>query len=731
MGTRRQVLTEITNERELRSTIDPALKGKPVTAIYGQKVFNDAAMRKYLPYKAYEAIIALIKQGGGQIDDKIAEETAHGMKEWALDHGVSHFTHWFHPMTGTTAEKHDSFLSFDDAGNPIERFSGKTLKQGEPDASSFPSGGIRSTFEARGYTAWDPTSPAFIISGVNGATLVIPTVFFSYTGEALDEKTPLLRSMDRLSDAAVKLLKHFGSKASRVWSTVGPEQEYFLVDKAYYYRRPDLVITGRTLFGAKPPKGQEMEDHYFGSIRERVLAYMQDCETELFLLGIPAKTRHNEVAPAQFEIAPIFEDSNIAGDHNQIVMDTLRKVASRHDFALLIHEKPFAGINGSGKHNNWSMSDNLGSNLLEPGKTPHQNLQFLSFLAATLKAVHKYSDLLRSTVASAGNDHRLGANEAPPAIISVFLGEQLDTILNNLEASKDAHYTDKAIINLGIAKVPQIAMDNTDRNRTSPFAFTGNKFEFRAVGSSFSILPANFTINTIVCDTVSEIEASIESLIKKGKNLNDAVMETILPIIKETKPIRFEGNNYSPEWEKEAAKRGLPNAKNTPDALKAILLPKNKEVFIKHKILSDRELESRYAIQVEKYIKTINYEANTALSMAKTLILPSVIRYQTVLANAVIALKNAGADAAAIADQVSGLNEYAKSVTVLKAEIDKLEAAIAKTNEIHDEPKKAEAFHKDVLGAMNAVRAIADHLEEETADDYWELPKYREMLFIY
>ena len=476
MSYREQIISEITNQRDLSQTISPEMKGKPVSEIYGMNSFNDEAMKKHLPNDAYDALKKIIKEGG-RVDSTLAEEVAQGMKEWAISRGATHFTHWFHPMTGLTAEKHDSFLGFSKDGKIIEKFSGGNLIQGEPDASSFRSGGLRSRFAARGYTAWDPTSPAFLVEAVNGTTLCIPCVFLSYTGEALDKKTPLLRSIDRLSEVAVKILHLFGNKkVHRVHATVGPEQEYFLVDKAYYNRRPDLIITGRTLFGAKPPKGQEMEDHYFGSIRERILAFMHDSELELFKLGIPVKTRHNEVAPAQFEIAPLFEDSNVATDHNQMIMETLKKVANRHNLALLLHEKPFLGINGSGKHNNWSMADSDGNNLLEPGKTPHSNLQFLTFLIATMKAVHKYSDLLRATVATAGNDHRLGANEAPPAIISIFLGEQLTEILDNLEKNKEADYSDKAIIDLGISKLPTISKDNSDRNRTSPFAFTGNKF---------------------------------------------------------------------------------------------------------------------------------------------------------------------------------------------------------------------------------------------------------------
>ncbi|OGS43137.1 MAG: glutamine synthetase [Elusimicrobia bacterium RIFOXYD2_FULL_34_15] len=708
------------------------MKGKPISDIYGIDSFNDEAMKKYLPYKAYEALKKIIKEGG-RVDPTLAEEVAQGLKEWAIDRGATHFTHWFHPMTGLTAEKHDSFLSFSKEGKVIERFSGSNLIQGEPDASSFPSGGLRSTFEARGYTAWDPTSPAFLTEGVNGTTLCIPCVFLSYTGEVLDKKAPLLRSIDRLSEVAVKILHLFGNKKiTRVYSTVGPEQEYFLVDKAYYNRRPDLIITGRTLFGAKPPKGQEMEDHYFGSIRERILAFMHDSELALFKLGIPVKTRHNEVAPAQFEIAPLYEDCNVATDHNQTLMETLKKVANRHNLALLLHEKPFLGINGSGKHNNWSMADSEGNNLLEPGKTPHQNLQFLAFLMATIKAVYKYSDLLRATVATAGNDHRLGANEAPPAIISVFLGEQLTNILNNLETNKKTDYSDKAIIDLGISKMPAISRDNSDRNRTSPFAFTGNKFEFRAVGSSHSIAMANYTLNVIVADILNEFYIALETNLKKEKDFNKAVLKTIIPLITETKPVRFEGNNYDPAWEKEAKRRGLPNKKNTPESLKDLVSKKNKEVFAKLNVLSEVESESIYTILLEQYIKVVNFEAETALMMAKTIVLPSAVKYQSVISKSV---KNLGLikgiDAKVIKKESEMIAAYSTLVAELYEKIGKLEATLDRREKIKDEDEKADFYCKEVLPLMSDLRETVDALEEQTGDEYWSLPKYREMLFVY
>ncbi len=733
MAGRKDIILDITENRPLKSTIDPNVKGKPLSEFYGVNCFNDKVMKEYLPFKAYQQLRKIIKEGG-KIDGKLAEEVAHGMKEWAITKGATHFTHWFQPMTGLTAEKHDSFLSFDEDGLPIDRFSGKNLSQGEPDASSFPSGGLRATFEARGYTAWDPTSPAFLVENPNGVTLCVPTIFLSYTGEALDKKTPLLRSMERLSDVAIKVLKIFGNnKATKIYTTVGPEQEYFLIDKTYFNQRPDLILTGRTLFGAKPPKGQEMEDHYFGSIKERIIAFMQDVEAELYKLGIPIKTRHNEVAPAQYEIAPIFEDTNVATDHNQIVMETMRKIAGRHNLSLLLHEKPFSGINGSGKHNNWSMSDSEGNNLLEPGSTPYENLQFLTFLLATMKAVNKYSDLLRASIASAGNDHRLGANEAPPAIISIFLGEQLTQILDNLENNKKTEYSDKDIIELGINKLPTISKDNTDRNRTSPFAFTGNKFEFRAVGSSQSIAVPNYTLNAMVTMILDEFAEKINANLKKGMDLNRAVMEVLLPVIKETKPIRFEGNNYDPEWEKEAAKRGLPNKKTTPESLMDFVSKKNKEVFTKYNILSETEIDSRYLIFLEKYVKTVNIEAETALTMAKTIILPATLKYQTVIANSVNAISNVKTiHSKMIETQSQMLNNYSKLILQLNEKIESLESKLATAVKMnHDEEKKAEAYCNSVLPAMNDLRDVVDQLESETDDEYWVLPKYREMLFIY
>ncbi len=731
MSIREDAIKEIV-KRDCTTVSGETVKGMKISEIYGMNVFNDEAMKKFLPYSAYKRLRNIIKHGG-KIDDQLAEEVAHGVKEWAISKGATHFTHWFQPMTGLTAEKHDSFLSFDQDGLPIDRFSGKNLSQGEPDASSFPSGGIRATFEARGYTAWDPTSPIFLAGHSNGATICIPTLFLSYTGEALDKKTPLLRSIEALNKAALRVLKLFGNhSATRVYSTVGPEQEYFLIDKAFYLRRPDLLLTGRTIFGAGSPKGQQMEDHYFGSIRERIINFMQDVETELYKLGIPAKTRHNEVAPAQFEIAPVFEDSNIATDHNQMVMETLRRVAVKYDLSFLSHEKPFAGINGSGKHNNWSMSDSEGNNLLEPGSTPHENLQFLTILTAIIKGVYKYADILRASIASAGNDHRLGANEAPPAIISIFLGEQLTSILDNLEHNRKHDYSDKQIIDLGLSKLPVISKDNTDRNRTSPFAFTGNKFEFRAVGSSQSIAPANYTINTVVSTLLNEFADKIETNLKNGMDLNKAVMEVIIPAIRESKHVRFEGNNYDRAWEIEAEKRELPNKKTTPESLKDMVSDKNKEIFIKNNVFSEREIEARYHIFLEQYSKLVNIEAETAVMIAKTMILPPVLKYQTLIAQSISSLQGVeGIDKSLIKPQKDLLNEYSGLINEMQNRVGNLEKALNESKSDEDIENQANHYCCSVMPALSILRQAVDKLEEKTADEFWPLPKYREMLFIY
>lgn len=688
--------------------------------IFGSNVFNDSVMRTVLPKAIYKQMRKTIEEGI-PLDAQVAEVVASAMKDWAIAKGATHFTHWFQPMTGVTAEKHDSFISPTPDGRVIMEFSGKELIKGEPDASSFPSGGLRATFEARGYTAWDCTSPAFVKDG----SLFIPTAFASYTGEALDKKTPLLRSMDALNRQAMRVLKLLGNTSTnRVVTTVGPEQEYFLIDQKLFEERKDLMLTGRTLFGAKPPKGQDLEDHYFGQIKDRIAAYMSDLDNELWKLGVSAKTKHNEVAPAQHELAPIFTTTNIATDHNQLTMETMRKVALRHGLVCLLHEKPFAGVNGSGKHNNWSMGTDDGQNLLEPGKTPHENTQFLLFLAATIRAVDVYSDLLRVSAASPGNDHRLGANEAPPAIISIFLGSQLTDILEQIEKSGSATSSKAGgIMELGTSSLPSLPKDSTDRNRTSPFAFTGNKFEFRMVGSSQSIAQANFTLNTAVAEILDEIAARLE----KASNIEQEVNAIILEIIKNHKRVIFNGNGYSDEWVKEAARRGLPNIANTVDAIAAISAEKNKALMAKHGVLSYVEMESRTEIQYEIYVKTINIEALTAVEIAKRQILPAVINYKADLASSIAAIDAVEGDISVEKELFNKVNGLMKS---LSANIAKLEAAIDKAANLHGETKtQAEAYRDLVFTAMGEVRADADQLETLVDADYWPLPTYSDLLF--
>ncbi|MCX8123732.1 MAG: glutamine synthetase III [Spirochaetes bacterium] len=699
----------------------------PVSQYYGEDTFNFKVMRQKLPANVCKKLIRIIKDGE-KLDPEIAETVAHAMKEWAIEKGATHFCHWFQPMTGATAEKHDSFIEFTEYGEVIERFSAETLVKGEPDASSFPSGGLRSTFEARGYTAWDPSSPAFILRSGIGATLCIPSVFLSYTGEALDKKTPLLRSIQAINKSALRVMRLLGNdKATRVISTVGPEQEYFLIDMDYYYKRPDLVLTGRSLLGAAPTKGQQLEDHYFGSIKERILSYMHDVEEELYKLGIPAKTRHNEVAPSQYEIAPIFEEANIAVDHNHLVMETLKRVAQKHRLAALLHEKPFAGINGSGKHCNWSLSDNLGNNLLNPGHSPQDNIQFLVFLTATIRAVYYHADLLRASVASSGNDHRLGANEAPPAIISVFLGEQLTKILNDIEQGVISKATNKAIIDLGLSTLPVLSKDNTDRNRTSPFAFTGNKFEFRAVGSSQSIAFPVTILNTIVSESLDIIADKIET---KSGDVRQAAIDVIRDEIKKIKPILFMGDNYSKEWEEEAARRGLPNKKVTVESLPDLVTEKAIKLFEKYGVLSPVELEARYTIRLERYIKEMDIEAKTMLDMVQTKILPATLRYQNSIASSCLRVvdllgENAPIDAQKkLCTTITSLNN-----DIIK-EADTLEELIAKASNIHDELEKAKFYAYTIKDQMNTLRAKADKLETHTSDNLWPFPRFWEMLFI-
>ena len=697
-----------------------------VRQLFGVNVFSDEVMRARLPENVYKAIRETIKRGV-PLDHSVADVVATAMKEWALERGASHYTHWFQPMTGLTAEKHDSFLAPTESGTAIAEFSGKELIRGEPDASSFPSGGIRATFEARGYTAWDPTSPAFILENPNGPTLCIPTAFCSWTGEALDKKTPLLRSMEALSKQAMRVLRLFGSTANRVYTTAGPEQEYFLIDKNFYYNRPDLMNAGRTLFGAKPPKGQEMEDHYFGSIPERVLACMLETETELYKLGVPVKTRHNEVSPAQYEIAPIFENANVATDHNMLVMETMKRVGDRYGLQLLLHEKPFAGVNGSGKHLNWSMSDDQGNNLLRPGETPHDNAQFLIFLVAVIRAVAKHADLLRVAVAHAGNDHRLGANEAPPAIVSIFLGDMLQDIVEQIEQGGARSAKAGGELKIGVSVLPTLPRDPGDRNRTSPFAFTGNKFEFRAVGSAQSIAGPIVVLNTIVAESLDEIATQLEQAVAAKKDLNAEIQKVLQPIVKESKSVLFNGDNYSEAWHAEAERRGLPNRRTTVDSLPDIISPKSIGLFGKYGVLSERELHSRYEIFLENYRKTINIESQLTIQIAQRMILPAALRYQEQVASAISSLKATGVTVPKT--QVAHLSELVAGIEALQTATDHLSETV-------EEPAKGDSLdhakhaRDQVIPAMNAVRSAGDHLETLVADDLWPLPTYQEMLFI-
>ncbi len=722
---RRDAIARIAGSKYQLNRVD--FKKTHLKDLFGVHVFNEELQRQRLPKNVFKALQKTIKQGA-PLDPSIADAVASAMKDWAIEQGATHFTHLFQPMTGLTAEKHDSFLTPISDGRAITEFSGKELVRGEPDASSFPSGGIRATFEARGYTAWDPTSPAYIREGSNGATLVIPTAFLSWTGEALDKKTPLLRSMEALSTQALRILRLFGNnEARKVFTTVGPEQEYFLIDKHFYYLRPDLINAGRTLFGAKPPKGQELEDQYFGTIPERVLACMAEAETELFKLGVPVKTRHNEVAPSQYEIAPIFENSNLATDHQMLTMDVLRRTAEKYGLACLLHEKPFAGINGSGKHNNWSMSTDTGENLLEPGDTPHDNAQFLTFCVAVMRAVARYPELLRLTVASAANDHRLGANEAPPAIISIFLGDQLQDVMDQLEKGEAKSTKQGGHLEIGVSVLPQLPRHAGDRNRTSPFAFTGNKFEFRAVGGSQSIGGPNTVLNTIVAESLDYMATYLENAVKtKGKNLNQALQDLLPALIKESKKVVFNGDNYSEEWHKEAERRGLPNVKNTVDSLPVVIRKDSIELLGKYKVYSERELNSRFAILCESYVKTINIEGQLTTMMARTMVLPASLRYQTEVAQAVKSAKDAGVDPGSQADLLKGL---AATINELQAATGKLDKALAHHAE-GDVYAHAKYMRDAVVPAMNEVRRLGDKLETTVADDHWPLPTYREMLFI-
>jgi len=701
-------------------------KDGSVRQMFGVNVFSDEVMRSRLPDNIYRALRDTIKKGA-PLDPGVADVVAAAMKEWSMERGATHYTHWFQPMTGLTAEKHDSFLTPTESGSAIAEFAGKELVRGEPDASSFPSGGIRATFEARGYTAWDPTSPAFILENPNGTTLCIPTAFCSWTGEALDKKTPLLRSMDALSKQALRVLALFGNHASRVTATCGPEQEYFLIDKNFYFARPDLINAGRTLFGAKPPKGQEMEDHYFGAIPERVLACMLETELELYKLGVPVKTRHNEVAPSQYEIAPMFENANVATDHNMLVMETLKRVAGRYGLQLLLHEKPFAGINGSGKHVNWSMSDDAGNNLLRPGDTPHDNAQFLVFLAAVLRAVARHGDLLRVSVATAANDHRLGANEAPPAVISVFLGDMLQDIVEQIEAGGAKSTKNGGTMTVGVSVLPTLPRDAGDRNRTSPFAFTGNKFEFRAVGSSQSIAGPNVVLNTIVAESLDEIADALEKAVAAGKGLAAEVNALLPKLIAEAKPVIFNGDGYTDAWQREAEARGLPNRRTTTDSLPDLISPKSIALFGKYGVFSERELHSRYEILLENYTKTITIESQLMTQIADRQILPAAVRYQGEIADTLSKLKAAGARVPA--SQAAQLEELTSTIEALQAKVALLEEAADRHGD-GSTLDHARHIHREIVPAMAAVRAAGDALEGMVAADLWPLPTYQEMLFI-
>jgi glutamine synthetase len=707
---------------------------QPISEIYGSNVFNLNTMRQLLPKNVYKAVLRCLDHGE-RLDPGIADIVANAMKDWAVARGATHFTHWFHPMTGLTAEKHDAFISASPDGTAFIEFAGKTLVQGEPDASSFPSGGIRSTFEARGYTGWDPTSPAFLMESVNGKTLCIPTVFCSFSGHALDKKTPLLRSIDAINKQATHLLHLLGNKeVTRVICTVGPEQEYFLIDEAFYLARPDLINAGRALFGAKPPKGQEMEDHYWGSIKERVLAFMMDAEHELYKLGMPVKTRHNEVAPAQFEVAPIFENSNLATDHNMLLMEVFRKTAQKHGLRCLLHEKPFTGINGSGKHNNWSMADDQGNNLLEPGKTPAENKQFMVVLSAVIRAVNKHAKLLRAAVAFAGNDHRLGANEAPPAIMSIFLGDRLTEVVKAIITGKADVGSKAGHIEFGVSHLPNLSRDDSDRNRTSPFAFTGNKFEFRAVGSSQSIAWPNTVLNTIVADSLNYVSNEIEKLLTQGKDLDTAIKEVVKKTLTDNERVLFNGDNYSEEWHSEAERRGLPNLKNTVEALPALVEQEAKELFAKYSVLKEDELVSRYNIMLEGYCKTINIEALLTESMATNMILPVALEYQNRVATTIVQTK-AALSSINLTHQETLLREIAEKVNQLRSSLEVLDSVRSHSNDEgeHDDQTFAHAryYQQKVIPAMDEVRKVADELELIVDDALWPLPKFREMLYIY
>ena len=715
-------------------TIDEVVDGsKKITAIFQENVFTARTAREFLSDEAFKSLTGSIK-GGKKIDRAVANQIAAGLRQWAELKGVTHYTHWFQPLTGSSAEKHDSFFAIKGDGTSIEQFEGDALIQQEPDASSFPSGGLRATFEARGYTAWDPSSPPFIMEIEPGKTLCIPTIFVSYTGETLDYKAPLLKSLEAMNKAAVDVCNYFDKNVTKVIGTLGWEQEYFVVDEALANARPDLVMSGRTVFGHPPAKGQQLEDHYFGSIPERIYAFMRDFETESYKLGIPLKTRHNEVAPSQFECAPIFEEISVAVDHNTLLMDIMDRVARRHKLRALLHEKPFAGINGNGKHNNWSMSTDTGVNLLAPGKTPKTNLMFLTFFVNTIKAVHDYADVLRASIASAANDHRLGANEAPPAIISVFIGGFLTKVLEDIKERVGAKFDeqDEAILKLDLHRsIPELLLDNTDRNRTSPFAFTGNKFEFRAVGSSANCANAMTSLNTIMAETLKNFKKEVDTLIEKGEKKEIAIMHVIREYIVSSEKVLFEGNNYSEEWEKEAKKRGLPNVKTTPLALDALLTDKAKHLFESNNVLNHVELEARHEIELEKYVKKVQIEARIMGELCTSHILPPAFKYQNTLIQNIIGLKDIGLKETAFANQKQILEKISEHISVISEQVGKMIEARKKANALTDSRAKAIAYCDDVKDTFfDKIRYHVDKLEVLIDDSEWLLPKYREILFL-
>ena len=708
---------------DLHRGIAPDQPAHP-TESFGSLAFNDSVQRARLPKGVYQALRRTVTRGEA-LDTSAADTIAAAMRDWAVEHGATHYTHWFQPLTGITAEKHDSFLVPTTDGKVIAEFSGKELTQGEPDASSFPSGGMRSTFEARGYTAWDPTSAPWLLQSQNGTTLVIPSAFVSWTGEALDKKTPLLRSMDALSTQAVRILRLFGSSAARVFTTCGAEQEYFLIDRIFYFSRPDLINAGRTLFGARPPKGQEMEDQYFGSIPERVLALMMEVEDELYRCGVPVKTRHNEVAPSQYEVAPIFENANVATDHQMMTMEALKRLAPKYGLACLLHEKPFAGVNGSGKHLNWSISDEFGNNLLNPGDTPHDNIQFLVFCVAVLRAVNRFQGLLRASIASAGNDHRLGANEAPPAIISVFLGDMLTDIFEQIERGGATSTKRGGVLDTGASVLPKLPRDAGDRNRTSPFAFTGNKFEFRAVSAGQNIAFPNIALNVAVAEALDHIATGLEGAVARGDRLEDAVETLLVRLVHENKRIIFNGNNYSEEWRQEACRRALLNLSNTPDALPELLTPAVVEAFERHRVLNARELRARYDINLEAYNRTINVEAQLMVLMANRYILPAALTYQAQVAQTVASLKQAGGSAVGPSKTLHAL---CLLVDRFREQIDDLTHALEHNG---GPPEEHGRYMRDtVVPKMLLLRETGDSLEVIVPSELWPLATYREMLFV-